>query len=173
MNVAPSLPRFDATDGVFPNAIFRSNFALKSRIGANSQHLRFSQFGRSALLSTIGGAMFDAIQLIVARRVPAQIFKPVIPWVAVIVAALHSLRSRANKSRQHQRVWTHNFLLAIFPQIHKWPRVINVSGICLNAPSFNGAYAAMIRNFVQPFKPNNSLPVFHKNPLDMTMGMLP
>jgi hypothetical protein len=31
----------------------------------------------------------------------------------------------------------------------------------------------MIRNLVQPLKSNNSLPVFHKNPLGMTMGMLP
>ena len=173
MNVAPSLPRFDATNGVFPNTILRSNFALKPRIGTNSQYLRLGQFRRSASLSAIRGAMFNAIQLIVARGVPTQIFKAVIPRVTVVMTALHSLRARANKSRQHQRVWAHNFLFAIFPQIHKWPRVIDVFGICLNSPSFNGTYAAMIRNLVQPLKSNNGFPVFHKNPLGMTMGMLP
>ena len=117
--------------------------------------------------------MFNTIKLVIARGIPTQIFQTIVPRIAVIVAALHSLWAWANKRGQHQCVWAHNSLFVVFPKIHKGPRIINMLGISLYAPRFDGAYAAMIRNFVQTFKSNGRFPVFHKNSHGMTIGILP
>ncbi len=173
MNVAPSLPRFDAADGVFSDTIFRSNFALKPRIGANSQYLRLGQFRRSASLSAIGGAMFNAIQLIVARCVPTQIFKAIIKGIAIVVASLHAWWPRADKSLKHRFVRINDAKFVVSPQPDKRATFLPIMRVRLNFAGTHIANTPSIRNLVHPFVTNNVFPRFHTSSHLSYMGMLP
>ncbi len=173
MNVTPSFPRLDAADGVFSDTIFRSNFALKPRIGANNQHLRFGQLGRSALLSAIGGAMFNAIQLIVARCVPAQIFKAIIKGIAIVVASLHAWRPWADKSLKHRLMRINDAKFVFSPQSDKRAAFLPIMRVRLNFARTRIANTPSIRNLIQPFVTNNVFPRFHTSSHLAHMGMLP
>ncbi len=173
MNVAPPLPRFDATNGVFLNAIIRSNFTLKPRIGTNSQHLRFGQFSRSASLPSVGGAMFNAIQLIVARSIPSQVFKPIVKRIAIVVASLHARWAWANKSLQHRFVRVNNANFVVTPKPNKRPTFLPVMRIRLNFARTHITNTSSIRNLVQPLITNYRFPNFHTSSHLAHMGMLP
>lgn len=173
MNVVPSLPRFNATNGVLFDAIFRSNFALKPRIGANSQHLCLGQLGRSASLSAIGGAVLDAIQLIIARRVPTQVFKPIVKRIAVVVASLHARWAWANKSLKHRFVRVNNANFVATPKPDKRSAFLSVMRVRFNFASTHISNSPSIRNFVQPLITNYRFPSFHTASHASHMGMLP
>jgi len=170
--MTPSFSRFDSAYGVLLNAIIGGNFTLQSGIRKDGVDLRCGQFSRSASFATVGGAMFNAIKLIIARRIPSQVCKAVVPRITVVMATLHAFWSWANKRRQNQSMWPHNFLLVSFPKIHKRTQIVNVLCVSLNLVGFNRSHTTVIRNFVHTFKTDNRFPIFHANPLNMTMGML-
>lgn len=168
----PSLARLDAADGVFSDTVFRSNFALKARVGADGAYLRFRQFGSGASFPAIRCAVLDAVKLIVSRRVPSQIFQSVVPRIAVVVAALHPNRARPNKGSQHQCMRAHDFLFAITPQIHKRARVVDVFRVSLDSVRFRRTNLPGVRHFVQALKSNNCFPVLHDYPRSADMGII-
>jgi hypothetical protein len=171
--MSPALPRLNTTNGVFTNAIFSRYFSLKARICADRPNLCLGQFGRSAAFTTIRSAVFGAIQLIVARRIPTKIANVVIPRIAVIVATLHALWSGANKCGQHQRMRLKNFKFVVFPQSQK--RAIIKFVFCKNFNSFGfcGTHSAIVRNFVKTFISFNIKPNFHGSPFMLHMGNIP
>lgn len=171
--MSPTLPRLNTTDGVLPNTVFSRYFSLKAGICANCPHLRFGQFGRSAAFATIGRSVLDTIQLVVACRVPTQIFKPIVKWVAVVMTAFHSLRARANKRGQNKRVWLKNLKFIVFPQSQKRAVVKFIGSKHFNFPSFCGANAPMIGHFVKPFVTFNGKPSFHVSPHIGHTGNIP
>ena len=170
--MTPSFSSFNATNGVLLNAVVGCNFALQSIIGKDCVNLRFGQFGRRTTLATIGGAMLNTIQLIVARGIPSQVFKAIVPRIAVVVTALHALWPRPDKSSQHKRMRAHNLLFSCFPQIHERARIVNVARIRFNFLRFCRTNLSKIRNFVQAFKSNDRFPVFHVDPHSATIGMI-
>ena len=171
--MTPPFARLDATNGVLPNAIFRRYFSLKSRISADRKHLRFGQLSRSASLSAIRCAVLNAIQLVVAWGVPAQIFKPVVKWVAIVMATLHSLWAWANKRFKHRFMRVNNANFIVSPQTNKWPALLFVMRVSFNFPRPRITNLAFSRYFVQPLVPDNRTPNFHKFSHSLLMGILP
>ncbi len=158
--MAPSLPRLDAGNCVFPHAVVRSYQALQSIVCANSNDLFGCKFGRSAAFSAIRCAVLNAINLIVLRGVPAQIGKPVICWISVVVTALMSRWRLAYKRAQYESVNSTVFPDVVLPQKHiEMPALFASSG--LFRPSL--PYVSDVsksRNGVGGAKAGNACPYF-------------
>ena len=168
----PSLPRFNSTNGVFTNAIIDSNQSLKAWVCTNCANLLFSQFCAGTTLTSVRSPVFGAVALIALCRIPAQIFKVIVPRVAVIMTALQTNWSRANKSSQNQSMWLKDFDFVVLPKPHKRAVFLFVKRICFDLACFYGAHVSMIRNFIGFFKTNCRQPTFHEIPLMWHMGIV-
>lgn len=170
--MSPSFARFNATNGVLKNAIFSGNNPLKSRVCKDGADLRLGQFGRSASFASVRRSMFGAIQLVIARCIPAQIAQMVVPRVSIIVAPFHSLWPQSNKSLKNRFVRVNSANLVIFPKPHKWAAFLFVMRKFFQFACLCGAYLPMIRNLVKAFITNDTFPNFHINPRALDIGMI-
>jgi hypothetical protein len=168
----PSFVRFNAANGVFTNAIFSRYFSLKSRICFDGSHLSLCQFGSGASFSAIGSSMLDAIKLVVARSIPAQILKAVVKRVAIVMARFHALRARTNKSLQNGFVRVNDAKFVVIPEANNRTLFAFVMGKLFYVPSLNASNATGIRHFVCRFVPNYRLPRFHSSSHLSPMGIL-
>ena len=168
----PPLAVFNSADGAFSNAIVGGYLALKPRISTNGGNLRFGQLGTSATLAPVRSSMLGTVALIAFWRIPTQVFKAIVPRVAIVVAALQANGSKANKSSQNQRMRFKDFDFVVFPQAHERAIVLLVKRICFDLARFYGANVSMIRNFIDFFKTNYRQPTFHKSPLMLHMGIV-
>ena len=172
MKMIPAFARFDATNGVFPNAIVCCYLSLQPRISKNGAHLRFGKFGSSATLSTIGSSMFGAVKLIVARRIPSQIIKSIVKRISVIVTSLHAFWARTNECFKYgfMRVNDANFVVS--PKTNKWSAFLLIVRVSLQFACAWITNAAFCRYLVQTFISNNRKPSFHKTSHLLLMGIL-
>ncbi|CAB4219447.1 hypothetical protein UFOVP1619_48 [uncultured Caudovirales phage] len=170
--MTPTHPAFDpANMGLF-DAIIGGNQDLKPAVGSDCNDLRLGQFGVPAPLASVRGAMRDPVRLVTLRRVPSQVADMVVLWISVVVASLHAIGARANKSFQHQGVRLANFLLAILPQSQKWPliRIADCDGfyfVCLSV-----FYSSKIGHFINALVAYNIAPIFHRSNHIAVKGML-
>lgn len=154
----PSLSSFDTADGVITHAIFGGNDLLLTCVSKYGDYLRLGQLGGGALLSLIRCAMFNSIQLIGGRRIPAQISKEVIGCVAVVMAALVTERIWANESDQNKPMYLRAFLFPVAPNHYPHPVVLFALVLAFYGSCLRVFNTPVVRNFVKTFIANNGLP---------------
>ncbi len=162
--MAPSLARLDAADCAIADSVFGGDDLLLARVGADSKNLRLGKFCRRATLPAIASAVLDAVKLIVSGRIPSQVFKSVVPRIAVVVAAFHPLRARTNKGSHHKRMRLKNLDSVVSPKPDKWAIALLVKRVNLVKARARVPQPTAIRHLVKTFVPNNGLPVFHDSP---------
>lgn len=168
----PAFARFDAANGVFPNAIVCGYFSLQPRINKNGAHLQFGKFGSSATLSTIGSAVFNAVKLVVARCIPSQIIKSIVKRIPVIVTSLHTFRTLTNKCFKYcfMRVNDANFVVS--PKANKWSAFLLIVRVNLHFARARITDAAFCRYLIQTLVSHNRKPSLHKTSHLSLMGIL-
>ena len=168
----PSFAGLNATNGVFANAIFSRYFSLKSRICFDDSHLSFRQFGCGASFSAIGSAMLDAIKLVVARSIPAQVLKAIVKRVAIVMTRFHALRAHTNESLQNGFVRINDAKFVVIPKANKRTSFRSIMGKLFDMPSLNVSNATGIRHFVCRFVSDYRFPRFHFASHLSLMGIL-
>ena len=162
----------DAANGVCSDTVFRSDFALKARIGADGAYLRFRQFGSGASFPAIRCAVLDAVKLIVSRCVPTKVCHLVVKRVAVVVASLHAFWSWPYKGFKHGFVRIDSLNLVVAPKPDKRPALLFVAGVNLQSSRSGVTDTPIARHLVQTFIPNNGKPSFHKIPHSLLTGII-
>ena len=162
--MTPSLTRLDAADCAIADSVFCGDDLLLARVGTDGKNLRFGKFCRRATLPAIASAMLDAVKLIVASRIPSQVFKSVVPRIAVVVAAFHPVWAWANKGSQHKRMRLKNLNAVVSPKPDKWAITLLVKRVNLVETRARVPQPTAIRHLVKTFVPNNRFPVFHNFP---------
>ena len=162
--MTPSLARLDAADCAIADSVFGGDDLLLARVGTDGKNLRLGKFCRRATLPAIASAVLDAVKLIVSGRIPSQVFKSVVPRIAVVVAAFHPLRARANKGSQHKRMRLENLDAVVSPKADKWAVLLLIERVNLFAARARVSQPTAIRHLVKTFVPNNRFPVFHDFP---------
>lgn len=65
----------------------------------------FGQYGIPPMFAPAGGAMPVLVAAVGQWCIPSQIYQPVVGLVAVVVATLHSVRTRTDKGFENQAVY--------------------------------------------------------------------
>lgn len=168
--MSPTLAIFNATDCGRANSIFLRNDTLQSGVSANIINLFFSKFGCCASLSSVRRSVLNTVKLIVSRCIPAQIFKSIVHWIAVVVASLHAFWAQANKRLKNGFVRVNGFHFVVFPKTYKWPSFLFVVGKNLQFAGFAASNSTHVGYVIQTFVTNNRNPVFHGIPHMLHMG---
>jgi hypothetical protein len=101
----PGFPTCHLADARLTDPERGSDLTLKHARGehlANLRDIRLGQLGRSASSPDRMRVMPESVPEIRLVRVPSQVGKTIVQWVAIIVATLHVRRAEANEYHQDE-----------------------------------------------------------------------
>ena len=170
--MCPTLPSFNSAYGVLKNTIIGGNQFLQTSILSDFINLFLRKFCRAASFTSICGAVFNFVCVVIFRSIPTKITQIIILRIPIIVATLHSFGSFTNKRFHNKFVWSNNDAFIVFPQskVRSW--IVFVYGRFFYLSGKNRPYLPTIRHFVNAFKTYYIAPFFHNNPHIKSIGIL-
>ena len=159
----PTLAGFNATNLGLPDMVSLRYFGLRPWVVLDGSRLFFGKLGSSASLTSIRGAVFNAVHLIRRCRVPSQVAKVVVRCVAVVMASLASFRARTSKSGQDNSVNLKQLVRIVLPKQQIKSVVSLIMRRLFEATIAHVTDASTVRDIVKPFIPDYWHPVFHVN----------
>lgn len=94
-------------------AVWFCYFMIHALRITNSSHIFFGKLSHGVFSSPATCPVPFLVFAIIERGVPSQIVKATIPWIAVAMTSLHSLRPRSNKSFKYYYMSVYYFLLSV------------------------------------------------------------
>lgn len=139
----------------------------------NVVDLRFCELFYRTVLATIMCAVNEFVFKIPGSGVVTQIYDVIIAGVSVIVAAVHSIRPRANKRRQNKKVNVSSFTASVLIKINNLAfnsvrslaknftaLPLKFNALCVCCHTVNASNITKVGDFIKPLVARNRLPRF-------------